>query len=541
MRILPFNMFSAVKSAVIVVSVFLSMSQGLVAQARERPTYHLAQIHPEVIFPHGILTKIFNAREDYIWLPPSDQQLQAGDLTPPAPIFLKSLISLCKSCIAPKWLPADFSQAKYLNKGQGAYSGVIGHLVLPYSKGKYHLIINGYAGGMSLMISPVPINVPKAFSTFLSKLQNLDIKPESNYFDVSVFPEIRQYYRVLYKSFLTDNAYPATEHNWNNRLKYLVKQHSGLSISYGVKGPINDPGMRSDGLPDDGADIWSNGKALILSIDSGDFNQTRLYDYFAPVQRIPVTGWMADHHIKVATRGEWVLDTGAVVSADTPKCRKRYYFKISHNFEHCWYEVRADVHQQQQQIEQAVWLTCLNDQSDGLLSMLEKVSYSNDILVNDDNCLSPVKLPTAAPPPPISSPQPNIHPKPASKQEPVTHQKMLARLTDIRGHFTKQVKAIKRFPCPASLVAVRKKLLVVLENEDARWRIAWTHLAPALKTPDNQPIDWKALSTAIELEFTNKHLSATDIAKSRKLLEDEEKQLHLSIDEAIYALVDPEK
>jgi len=162
-------------------------------------------------------------------VPPPDVLAQAA-LASPAPLFADSLQSLAGSAIAPKWLPNGSEDTVYLERGDGAYRALTGHLCKIFERSGCNVILKGFAGRLVAIVEPMPIHMtPEAYEALLEAAKHGDPCEYLSPYEKDGAPAAVAYmFAAIRDELLAPAAYPVSAEDWDRVVKGIGNVGGGL-------------------------------------------------------------------------------------------------------------------------------------------------------------------------------------------------------------------------------------------------------------------------------------------------------------------------
>ena len=459
--------------AYIAIPCCVSAQQPASAQPPPRKeTYTRAGITPAAIFPAGIPKQWPSPEEACRWLPPTDRVLATAPSHSPYPLLSASFKSIASSMLLPAWLPERFDDAGYITRGKGGYQAKTTHLCKIYRKAGVRLILRGFAGEVVLTMQPVPVPVAQEILPLI----------HGEVTDQTIAGQIG---KRSYQDSINAQKVPALQALFNNmraclfvkrsqssgdlpaRMKILEKIHGGLLLSYSITGHITDPARKPQAIPDDGIDIWTNGQVAILTIMSCAENDSKIYDLFAPLRSVPLSGQLLHAPVHIFTRNEWENADHRAVPTLAEASHQRYYLQVLGK----WYYY-ADIRlaQRATQLTNAAWLAVAD-------RTVAELAENHIDLASIGNTLYYAKKQSNA--------------------------QLLARLRQQHDNFVRAATRFSKIPCPRAGKDLQQDILAAAQREEACWNAVFPRLATALKQPDTARVTVRALLATLQQQVAN--------------------------------------
>ncbi len=478
-------------------------SQAFVRQPPAEPHYKQAGIDPIVVFPHGVpgATEYFPDRiegcwEPLLWLPPPDHLLGPTAALPPhASLFCDSLEGLCQSALAPRWVPDAFGAVHYLESGEGAYRARTAHACALYDVAGHRVIVKVFAGRAAVMIEPPPLRPDAEVGSALVEAQRWVEPCEQHYpyeqADQSPPPGIVPFFASLRTEILAPAVRPASEEVWERRAKLVAMFHGGLGVSYVAPG-LRHPGLRTDDRSEPTVSLWTNGEVVVVQIH-GDPAATPLFQAVQPTVDVELPESKPGPVAALTTRNEWTDPEGALVPYRQQASHERLDVELDTGTS---WRVRLRLPLQGEALTSALWLCVARDCVQGIASFGYDYAHVQYQLEHAE-----------------------------------TRSKAIEWLQSRRGRCVAAWERLETSQCPPSLGETCSEVLSSVEAASRLWEIALPEWSSVLSRPDDQAIDFAAVTAAIRGKAQQEGLAEVSIEQATRALEEAEERLDTGVDE----------
>lgn len=452
--------------------------------------------HPERLdcFPDRL-----GDEELYKWLPPADRDLADASSAPP-PLFTRSFVGLCKSAIAPKWLPDDIAVAMYLAKGEGAYRARTAHLCKMYEREGTRVILKGFVSSLVVIMWPLPAELGPEIEAALGEAATLPPKPwVSPYKDSVDGPPgaIVSLFASVCDSVLTPAAHPVNEDCWRRRTRVVAMGHGGLYLSYSARGPVEDPGLGGGRSADAVVSLWTNGRGLVVEVCSTadrPVSRTELFEVLQPTLAVSSQPEATGGVVRVTTRNEWTDGEGHLLQTRQQATHQYFYLRFGES--RGTYKARIRLGRESEELGVAEWLSVASD----AVHTIASYRYSSgQITYHIANAESRTKA--------------------------------LAWLKERRDRCDRALEILEEQPCPTALAQTRAEVLSAVEGAAPLWALAWPRWQSALEKPDGVTTDYDDVVAAVEQEIADRDLLYPDWSVANDAIDQAKERLGVWVDE----------